>query len=474
MHLYKRCWTIFATLAVMSIFLTACAPQVIRETVVVTRVVTEIVQVPSTPVVKEVIETVVVTPTPAPPEKKLEIFHWWTSPDDGEAAKAMFAAFKARNPDIKLIENPGASRGSANPRTVLQARITAGLPPDTFQTLGGAELKNAVDSGILQPLDELYAELGYVDVIPGTLLKAVSVDGHPYAVPFNIHIQNVLYYNLKLFEELKLTPPTSFKELLAACKLISASKPDMTCLSLGSRDAWAAALILDSLLLDRGGGDYYARLFKGEVNIETDAKFKAALENLQRLIPYINEDHSSLTWEQAVAQVGSGVSAMTLTGSWAIRAFIEKSNWQPGVDFGATTFPQKPERVLLFHSDAYGMTTNAPNPEATTEWLSAVASPELQIPTNVAQGGLFARNDIDPAELFDPIRQELQNFIRENPGKLILDQYGSILPINAQSVYWDIIADFLVKPDANEAIQDTANMMATYSVKEASAWYQWP
>ena len=458
----------------VSMFLAACAPQVIRETVVVTRVVTEIVQVPSTPVEKEVVKTVVVTPTPAPPEKKLEIFHWWTSPDDGEAVDAMFAAFMAKNPDIEIVENPGPGGGSADPRPVLQARITAGRLPDTFQMLGGAELKSYVDSGILQPLDDLYAELGYAEMIPGPLLKAVSVDGHPYGVPFNIHIQNVLYYNLKLFNELKLMPPTSYAELLSACKTISATKPDMTCLSLGSKDEWGDALLLDSLLLDKGGPEYYVKLFKGEVDVATDANYKAALENLQRLIPYINEDHSSLTWDQAVSQVGSGKSAMTLTGSWAIGTFIKKSNWQPGLDFGATTFPQKPERIILFHADTYGMTAEAPDPEETLEWLRVITSAELQIPTDVTQGSLFARTDIDAAELPDPIRRELQGFIRENPSKLILDQYGSILPVTAKPVYWDIISDFVIKPDAYEAIQDTANMMATYSVKEASAWYQWP
>jgi hypothetical protein len=144
------------------------------------------------------------------------------------------------------------------------------------------------------------------------------------------------------------------------------------------------------------------------------------------------------------------------------------------VDFGAVTFPQKPERVVLFHADAYGMAAGAPDPIEAREWLKLIASAELQIPANVIQGSLFARNDINAAQLPDPIHQELQGFIRENPGKLILDQLGSILPTSAQPVYWDIIADFMVKPDANEAIQDTANMMATYSIKEESAWYQWP
>ena len=461
-------------LAVMSMLLASCAPQVILKTVVVTRVVTEIVEVPSAPEVKEVIRTVVVTPTPAPPQKKLEIFHWWTSPEESKAAEAMFAAFRAENPDIEIVENPGARGDSADPRLVLQARFTADLPPDTFQMLNGAELKNAADDGILQPLDDLYAGLGYAEAIPGALVNSVSVNGHPYAVPLNMHIQNVLYYNQRLFNELKLTPPTSYAELLAACKTISATKPDMSCLSLGSKDKWGIVFIFDSLLLDKGGPEYYVRLFKGEIDVATDANYKAALENLQRLIPYINEDHSNLTWDQAVAQVGSGKSAITIMGSWAIGNFIKGSKWQPGLDFGATTFPQKPERILLFHSDAYGMTAKAPNPDEATEWLKALTSSELQIPTDVIQGGLFARTDIDPAELPDPIRQEMQGFIRENPGRLILDEYGSILPMSAQAVYWDIIADFLVKPDVNEAIQDTANMMATYNVKEASAWYQWP
>ncbi|MCS7248751.1 MAG: hypothetical protein NZ840_10990, partial [Anaerolineales bacterium] len=64
---------------------------------------------PATP--EKIIETVivekpgetiiqVVTPTPAPKPKRLEIFHWWTAPGEREAADAMFAAFKAKHPDV--------------------------------------------------------------------------------------------------------------------------------------------------------------------------------------------------------------------------------------------------------------------------------------------------------------------------------------------------------------------------------------
>jgi glucose/mannose transport system substrate-binding protein len=340
--------------------------------------------------------------------------------------------------------------------------------------LGGAELKNYVDSGVLEPLDDLWAELKYADVIPSPLAKAVTVDGHPYVVPLNMHIQNILYYNLPLFEELGIAPPMNFAELLAAAEAIKTAKPEMAPIALGSKEKWGDAFVFDSILLEEGGAEYYVQLYKGEIDVANDPIYRAALEKFQQLLPYINADHSALTWDQAVGLVGAEQAAMTLMGTWAIGAFTKGSNWEPGVDFGAVTFPQQPERILLFHPDTYGLTVKAPNPEATMDWLKVVASPELQIPTDVTQGGLFARTDIDPMEFPDPIRQELQSYVADNPGMLILDQHGSILPATAQPIYWDILATFLAQPDVDQTIEAVGEMMNTYTVKEASAWYAWP
>jgi glucose/mannose transport system substrate-binding protein len=469
----KRLLVLISGLLLVSIVLAACAPP---QTIVETVVVTEVVEVEGEPVVQEVVKTVevVITPTPEPMQEQVEIFHWWTAPGEREAADAMFAAMNDAYPEVEIVENPVPGGGGVSHRVVLQSKIIAGVPPDTFQTLGGAELKNYVDSGVLQPLDDLYAELGYADVIPGPLLKAVSVDGHPYVVPLNMHIQNILYYNLKLFEELGITPPTSFAELLAACEAIEAAKPEMSCIGLGSKEKWGDAFVFDSILLEEGGAQYYVDLYKGNIDVATDPIYRAALEKFAQLAPYINEDHSALTWDQAVGLVGAGNAAMTLMGTWAIGAFTKGSNWTPGVDFGAVTFPQVPERILLFHPDTYGVTVGAPNPDSTMKWLNVVSSPELQIPTDVTQGGLFARTDIAATEFPDPIRQELQTFVSENPGQLILDQHGSILPATAQPIYWDILSAFLVQPDVDATVAAVDSMMDTYGVKDASAWYQWP
>lgn len=415
------------------------------------------------------------TQIPDTGQRELEIYHWWTAPGEREAADEMFAALQAAYPDITVNENPSPGGGGVNQRVVLQSRIASGDYPDTFQTLGGAELKNYVDAGVLEPLNDLWNELDYGSVIPGPLEASVSIDGQPYVIPLNMHIQNILYYNQALFDELNLQAPTNFDELIAACEAIQDARTDMTCLGLGSREKWGDAFVFDSILLEEGGPEYYVDFHKGMVDLAADdTVYRNSLEKFQQLVPYINDDHSSLTWDQAVGLVGAERAAMTIMGTWAIGAFIQGSNWEPGVDFGAVTFPQEPERILLFHPDAYGVTVEAPNPDATMDWLRVVASPELQIPTDVTQGGLFARTDIDPSEFPDPIRQEMQAYVRDNPDSLILDQHGSILPAAAQPAYWDILSSFLIEPDVDGTIQAVVNMMTAFNVEQDAAWYQWP
>jgi glucose/mannose transport system substrate-binding protein len=471
---------VFAMLATLTLAAQCGAPA----TVVVTKEVEKVVTKEVEKVVKETVEVekivtkevekeVVVTATPEPEAKELEIFHWWTAGGEREAADAMFAALSKKDPDIKVVENPVAGGGGVSHRVVLQARLSAGLPPDTFQTLGGAELKSYVDGKYLEPLDDLWADLGYSDVIPGPLANAVTIDGHPYVVPLNMHIQNILYYDKALFEELGLEPPKNFDELMEVAAAIKKAKPDMSPLALGSKEKWEAAFVLDSLLLEVGGPEYYVKLYKGEVDVATDENYKTALERLEELNEYIYPFHSSLTWDESCGLVVSGDSAMVLMGTWAI-GYFQSREWMPGKEFSAVTFPQEPERILLFHPDTYGITVGAPHPETTKVWLEVVASPDLQIPTDVTQGGMFARIDIDPTEFPDPIRQELQAYVRDNPGKLILDQHGSIAPFSFTQAYWDAVAAFIAEPDVKGTVSSVAELFTIYDVKGGAAWYMWP
>lgn len=409
-------------------------------------------------------------------EKKLEVFHWWVGPGEREAADEWFKALHAKHPDIQVVENPVAGGGGVSQRVVLQGRLAAGMPPDTWQALGGAELKAYVDAGQVQPLDEIWSDLNYKSVIPGPLANTFMFNGHPYGVPLNMHIQNILYYNKKLFEELGLKEPKNFSDLMTVSAAIKSAKPDMYPIALGTKEKWEAAFVLDGIILGEGGPDYYVKLFKGQIDVTKDGTYRTALEKLAQLRPYVYPYHSNLTWDQSVSLVVSGDAAMVTMGTWAIGAFLS-NKWTPGKEFGAITFPQSSsERYLLFHADSFVLPKGAPRPTSATDFLRVTATPDLQIPCDVVQGGLVARIDIDPKVFPDPIRQEMQSFIRDNPTKLILDQHGSIAPSSFSSEYWNAIAGFMSedKPDIDKTLAQIDTLFKTYEVEKNAAWYVWP
>jgi ABC-type glycerol-3-phosphate transport system substrate-binding protein len=288
-----------------------------------------------------------------------------------------------------------------------------------------------------------------------------------------MHIQNILYYDTEIFDALGLEPPLTYDALLTAAIVIQEAYPEMYPLALGTSEKWEAAFLFDSILLEIGGPKYYVNLYKGDIDVATDPIFADGLSKMQALIPYIYPTHHDLTWDESCGLVTSGDSAMVLMGTWGIGYFMDQG-WEPEVDFSAVTFPQHPERILLFHPDTYGLAAGAPHSQTTLDWLKVVASPELQIPTDVIQGGLFARIDIDPGEFPDPIRQELQAYVSENPEKLILDQHGSIAPLNFTQTYWEVIAAFIDNPDVEGTVREVADQLMLYSVKSEASWYVWP
>jgi glucose/mannose transport system substrate-binding protein len=413
--------------------------------------------------------TPVPTPTPLP---RLEIYHWWTAESDRPAAGIMLDAFRRQLPAVQITENPLQS-GETSPFQALQARLENGQPPDTFQLGSGAELKAYFDHGALQPVDLFYQESGYKDVLPPPVYHAVSIAGRPYAVPLTIHVQNLLYYNRALFAELGLQAPESYADLLAAAEMIGTARPEMIPFAVAGGEKWASALLLDSLLLEEGGAAYVMQFYKGEVDIANDPVFRRALEKLAALIPYSAAQSTALTWEESVLSLTSGEAAMLLMGSWALGEF-SAHGWNPGEQLAAVVFPQQPERILLFHADTFGLPPAAPHPATASVWLAALASVGLQQPTVAAQRGLFARTDIDPALLPDPLRQELQTILARHPGSLLPGQFGSPAPTPFIQAYWETIAGLTSASDIDATIARVADLFSTYQVKDSAAWYQWP
>ncbi|HPR97641.1 MAG TPA: extracellular solute-binding protein, partial [Thermotogota bacterium] len=97
----------------------------------------------------------------------------------GQIADAHAKLFEALNPgyDLEVVHIQNDPY-----KTKLKVAMGAGTPPDLFYTWGGGTLLEYINSGMVEPLDAIEESLK-AKYIPSAL-KAVTIDGHIYAVPW--------------------------------------------------------------------------------------------------------------------------------------------------------------------------------------------------------------------------------------------------------------------------------------------------
>lgn len=262
------------------------------------------------------------TPTPTPKPKptevkptqppkvtgKVEFLNWWTAGGELEALNAVVKVFKEKYPDIEFVNNAIAGGGGSAAKAVLKTRMLGGNPPDIYQTHQGSETVDLyAKTGYLAPLDDVYAEGKFAEVMPKGLIDAVSWNGHPYSVQFGVHRGNTLWINKKIFDDNNLKPPTTFDEWVQVCEALKAK--GVTPLALGDQDKWEATQLFESILMATIGGQGYNDLWTGKKKFD-DPGVTLAIERFGKILNYINEDHASLSWDQAAQKVFEGKCAM--------------------------------------------------------------------------------------------------------------------------------------------------------------------
>jgi glucose/mannose transport system substrate-binding protein len=336
--------------------------------------------------------------TEAATASQVEVFSWWVGPGEADGLDAMVKVFNEMYPNIEFVNAAVAGGAGTNARAVLATRLSAGDPPDSWQAHAGQEIIGTyVAANQVAPLDDFFAEQGFTDVLPETLLPLISQDGHPYSVPVNIHRSNVMWYNPSVLEEAGVTSvPTTYDEFFAACDQIQAA--GKICLALGPQ--WTAMHLLENVMLGTLGADGWSALWTGEGDWGS-AEVTQSLENFATALSYTNSDHASLSdWQPAAKLMSDGDAAFNIMGDWAYGYFAnqppnglalaphEAFDWAP---------PPGTDGVFLFLADSFVLPTNAKHPDATNAWLTVAASKAGQEAFNPLKGSICARTDCDPS-----------------------------------------------------------------------------
>ena len=384
---------------------------------------------------------------------KVEVVSWWTTGGEATGFKAVIDQFNKENPSIQLTNSAVAGRTGSAAKAALQNRVLNGVPPDSFQVGMGHELLDTyVVPDYMSNLDDLFSANGWTTQFPQGLLDIVSARDtsgkvHYYSVPVDIQRANLLWFNKTVFSANNLTPPSTWDEFFTVAEALKAK--GLTALAVGDSASGADAQVLETVLIGALGSDKYKGLWLGTTDW-SGADVKAALTIYQKVLTYINTDHSSLTWDQAADYLipATGVqpkAAMTIAGDWAAGEFDNKAF----TDYGWVAAPGN-NKIYDALADSFGLPSKAANKDAVKKFLTLLGSASGQDLFNPYKGSIPANTDGgNPPEG----AQQYSTYQKWAMGEWKADaivpslEYGAAAAPGWRSAFEGAAAAFVAKPD---------------------------
>ena len=404
--------------------------------------------------------------SPAPSADVVEIYHWWTSGGEARAINALVDVFKAKYPDVAVIQSPVAGGAGYVFQAVIKPLVLAGEAPDAFQMHAGYEGKPYYDGGYLDPITSLWNDEKWADVIPPVVQDMVKFGNDYYAVPVNIHRPNVVWYNKPLLTAHGIDPDTltTWDAFFAACDTLKAA--GITPISLGDSGKWTATHVLEQIIASEGIG-FYQDWVNGKVTSATDAKLLDALTKFSKYLGYVNTDHAALTWDQATAKVITGEAAFNIMGDWANGEFYVL-NKVYGTDYGTFPVPGTAGMYGLV-IDCFQHPKGVKHPENSLNWLTVVGSKEGQDAFNPIKGSISARTDSDTTKYGAYQKAAIADF------KAATHMYpsvthGSGAPQSFTAKLNDIMSAFVTGKDVNAAAKALTDATNAVSADYTTVW----
>ncbi len=368
---------------------------------------------------------------------QVEVFTWWAAGSEKAGLDALVGEFEKQHPDIEFVNGAVAGGAGSAAKDLLQTRLQAQDPPDTFQAHAGMELQDYIDAAQIEDVSDLYDEFGLTDAFPADLVDRLSSDdGAIYSIPSNIHRANVVWANPTVLEENDIDPAAEYADLDAwIADLEKLDAAGVTPLSVGT--TWTQVHLLETVLLASLGAEAYNGLWDGSTDWE-GAEVTAALENFETLMGFTNDDRDGLDWPEATQMVIDGGAAFNVMGDWAVAAFEEQDK-ALGTDFTAAPVPGT-DGTFDFLADSFTLPVGAPHPDGAKAWLETVGSLEGQVAFNQAKGSIPARTDADPADFSEYQQTAIESFANDTIVSSLA--HGAATPVATLNAVSDATSKF--------------------------------
>ena len=360
-------------------------------------------------------------------EMRAEVIHWWTSGGESAAVKVFADRFKAAGGTWV----DAAIAGGENARTAGINRIVGGNPPTVMQFNTGKQFDELAANGLLRDIDAIADAEHWRQVMPKAFVQAATYDGKFYAAPVNIHGQNWLFYNEKVFDRAGVQPPATWPDLVKVGNELKAK--NVIPLALGG-ESWQERVLFNAVLLGHGGPELYQAIFANhDQDAIRGAKFREVAQIFGSLRGLVDPGSPGRNWNDATALVSTGKAGMQLMGDWAKGEFAA-AGMTAGKDYGCVFVGQNQDIIMGGDVFVFPKTSDPAAQAAQDKMAEVMLDPATQIAFNTVKGSMPVRLDVDTSKM-DACAQKGEKAIAD-PARQIP------------------VSDMLITPDLSGALDD--------------------
>lgn len=397
--------------------------------------------------------------------KALTFYHWWTSPSESSALKALVGVFTKNNPDVAVVAAPIVGGAGFKMLTTIKTLIAVGQGPDAFQMHAGYEAQPFFDAGLLSPIDYIWSSENLEKFIPKVIQDMNKFDGKYYSIPVDVHRSNVVWYNKTLLDKYnidpsKLTTWDAFFNVADTLKAKGIKYP----IVMGEN--WTASQVFETIIAG-SGISFYEDWINGRVTTVNDPRLIAALTTFKKYLSYINPDSANVTWDEAIGRVIKGESVFNNMGDWANGEF-KLVGMKYGKEYGSFLMPGTQDMYGLV-IDTFQHPKNVSHPVSSDEWLKTVSSKEGQDNFNPIKGSISVRSDSDMSK-YDTYQQAAIESFKNAKYLYPSVAHGSGAPEDFKIKLNEFMVAFVQNQDVAKTAADIANYTKSIISQYKKVW----
>jgi glucose/mannose transport system substrate-binding protein len=333
-----------------------------------------------------------ISSTAAYAQQKAEVLHWWTSA--GESASVRVFAEQFTKAGGTWVDN--AIAGGVNARTAGINRMVGGNPPTMMQFNTGKQFDELVSNDLVRDVDQQAQAGKWRQIMPKPIVDATVREGKFFAVPVNVHGQNWMFYNTKIFADAGLEPPKTFPELIASGEKLKTK--GIIPIALGGQPNWEHNLFR-AVVVGHGGADMFRQLYgTRKPDVVKSPKFKETVEIFGKMRGLVDPASPGRNWNDATALVITNKAAMHFNGDWAKGEFIAAGQ-TAGKEYGCTVVGQEPKLVIGGDVFVFPATKDKAVLETQNKLIQVLLDPATQIEFNKKKGSIPVRMDVDVSSM---------------------------------------------------------------------------